>query len=111
MTPAALVDELMTYLETDEGRRFHTGEDHEVCRFVDDMLPALAAHPSVRRVVLHFLEEGNPGMATHLISHLVFDLARLYALKMGMAESPEDKPPVELNLDVWGAGWESGGDL
>jgi len=37
------------------------------------------------------------------------DLAALF--KKDDNAAPEDKPPVEIDMNVWATGWESGGDL
>lgn len=106
----SLVNELMDYLKTDEGHAFHIGPDEHLCRFVDEMVPALAQHPAVKLAVGQLLAEGKMEMAGHIVAHLVFDLARFYALKGGQSATPTE-PPVQIDENIWGSGWDSGGDL
>lgn len=105
-----LVDELMAYLNTPAGKENHAGPNHELCSLVDDLLPALVAHPAVRSAVGPLLLEGDPSMATHILTHLIFDLARLYERKQA-GRAAEEIPPISLDENVWTSGWDSGGDL
>lgn len=105
-----LVDELMEYLDTPAGKENHAGPDHNLCSLVDDLLPTLAAHPAVRLAVDSLLLEGNPSMATHILTHLIFDLARLYERKQA-GRAAEEIPSVNLDESLWTNGWDSGGDL
>jgi len=110
MKGADLVQELYEMMR--EGNtELHRGEDGELCGLVDEVVEAIEMHPQIGKIMLEDFEEGNPTMAFHRLFHFLFDCARLYEMKAGTRTSFEDAPPVEIDMNVWGTGWDGGGDL